>query len=74
MAARYADQVVLMKSGAVVVSGTRDKVLTESAISAVFAISAKRAFTVNGHQTLLFRCEPELSFTHRRNPARGIER
>ncbi len=74
MAARYADRVVLMKSGAVVVSGTRDEVLTEAAVSAVFGVSAERAFTPNGHETLLFhRREPEPSFTYRRNPVPGID-
>ncbi len=55
MTVRYADRVVLMKSGKIVASGTRDEVFTESALSSVFEVKAARAFTANGDETLIFR-------------------
>jgi iron complex transport system ATP-binding protein len=55
MAARYTDKIVLMESGTVVTSGNRDEVLTESAVSEVFGVSATRAFTADGEETLLLR-------------------
>lgn len=54
MAIRYADRVVLMKSGNVVGVGSCDDVLTESALRSVFEVRVARAHTADGEQTVLF--------------------
>lgn len=54
MAIRYADRVVLMKSGSVVGVGSCDDVLTESALRSVFEVRVARAHTADGEQTVLF--------------------
>ena len=54
MAFRYADRVVLMKSGGVVGAGSCDDVLTESALRSVFEVRVSRAHTADGEQTVLF--------------------
>jgi iron complex transport system ATP-binding protein len=66
MAARHADRIVLMKSGVIVISGTKDEVFTESAILSVLGVSAARAFTASGDETLLLhRGDRERSMSQR---------
>jgi iron complex transport system ATP-binding protein len=75
MAARQADRIILMNAGAIVVAGTRDEVFTESAVSSVFGVSATRAFTANGDETLLLhRGGRERSVSQRQSIDRGIKR
>jgi iron complex transport system ATP-binding protein len=51
---RYADRVVLMKSGSIACAGSCDDVLTDSALQLVFGVRALRAYTASGEQTVLF--------------------
>jgi iron complex transport system ATP-binding protein len=75
MAARHADRIILMNSGAIVVSGTRDQVFTEAAVLSVFGVSATRAFTASGDETLvLHRGDRERSMSSAHNVDRGIRR
>jgi iron complex transport system permease protein len=75
MAERYAERVVLMNSGALSVSGTREEVFTEATISSVFGVSAERAFTSSGDETLLFhRGQRDRLLVPRDEAVREIER
>ena len=51
---RYADRVVLMKSGSIAGAGSCDDVLTDSALQRVFGVRAVHAHAASGEQTVLF--------------------
>lgn len=54
MVIRYVDRIAMMKSGAVVATGTSDDVLTDSTLYSVFGVRAVWAVTAEGEHALVF--------------------
>ena len=52
IAARYCDQLVLLKNGKRVIKGTPNEVITEARLASVYGIKASVAQNINGHLTV----------------------